>query len=227
MLALCPGSPSQIRRSFFFCIILLMSFRYSTKCSFFMTPAWRRNITRGFPPWGVKRRRAAMVRFFHEPEEVIIGVLPLSDHVRRTTGRSEIPLSSSNPMQNPCARAHFFYARQSPSFPVRNVCFIPLLYLEMWFLRREAKTTDNLPCSDGSKFYPCCSFQDLREARECPEIRIIAACKWSLQYRSFEYPALLVGKGGGKARRTFGLQATYSLLAPRRIPLAGGGWTYS
>ena len=111
-------------------------------------------MTRGRFPAGVKTRRAAIVRFFHDPDEAMVGVSPRSAQVRRTTGFSEMPDSSSNPSQNPCMRAHFFYAREFPSFPVLYGFFVAFRVFELGLLRGEAQLSHHLPCSDGAKFHP-------------------------------------------------------------------------
>lgn len=52
-------------------------------------------------PQGVQTMIPVNARFFHEPVDLIIGVLPLGAHVVATNGRSDIPDSSSNPSKNP------------------------------------------------------------------------------------------------------------------------------
>lgn len=62
-------------------------------CAFILPEKMRRK-RRGRLPLGAHRIIPAMLRFFHDPVEEIIGVLPRNAQVVATKGRSEIPDSS-------------------------------------------------------------------------------------------------------------------------------------
>jgi hypothetical protein len=72
----------------------LRSRRYF-KISFACTaPGWLFKNSFGFRPEAAQRIAAMRLKFFHDPAERMIGVLPLGAHVRRTVGFSETPHSS-------------------------------------------------------------------------------------------------------------------------------------
>lgn len=60
-----------------------------------MLPGCNRKYIFGLLPLGMNIKSPAIVRLFQELDETMIGVLPFSAHVFRTTGFSEMPDSSS------------------------------------------------------------------------------------------------------------------------------------
>jgi len=60
-----------------------------------IAPGWSRKHILGLLPLGVNSNNPAIVRLFQEPDDWIVGVCPLIDHVFLTDGFSEMPDSSS------------------------------------------------------------------------------------------------------------------------------------
>ena len=84
-----------MRRSFFLPSSFFTSLRSEMKSSLPMLPGCRRKKARGLLPDGVHMTNPAIVKLFHDPEDWMTGVQPLGAQVRRTTGFSEMPDSSS------------------------------------------------------------------------------------------------------------------------------------
>jgi len=152
-----------------------------------------------------------------------MGVWPRGAQVRRTTGWSIKPLSSSITILQPWRRA-FFYL--SPFFltPALDRFFIALASTPLRLLATPTHFTQEVPHMTGMIFHPKQALNHLRDTRQRPQIGALASCLRPGQQHLFQFFLLRRIQTGRTSWVRLGLQG----LCPARLqclfPSAHRGW---
>src|SRR6266849_5785139 len=101
----------------------------------------------------------------------------------------------------------FFYARETPGFPVCYFFLVSLLRFECWFLGRKTERAHHLPCSNRPELHLRRFFQNFGKSIDRPEIRLVSCLEWTFEDSGLEFFSSLFIEDRIESRRTLGAEA--------------------